>query len=262
MLSHGLCSTRLLTSLCVTIFCAPAARSFESVEGFCAPAGAQKPSTLSRNRLACEPGQGKMQLLRSPTYPKVQFAIRLKYTCNIYRNSEILTDMSKTVKHISKGRLILGIGAGWFERDYSEYGYEFGTGGERLADLERSLEIIRHRWEVDVPSPVRNPIPILIGAGGEKKTLRIAARYANRTHTFGDPGTFARKMRVLDNWCAEIGRKPLEIERSCGTQKFATDAQRDAYVKARATHLILGLGEPWDFDAVKDLVRWRDKNRP
>jgi alkanesulfonate monooxygenase SsuD/methylene tetrahydromethanopterin reductase-like flavin-dependent oxidoreductase (luciferase family) len=159
----------------------------------------------------------------------------------------------------SRGRLILGIGAGWFERDYSEYGYDFGSGVERLADLERSLEIIRHRWEVDVPSPVRNPIPILIGGSGEKKTLRIAARYANMTHTFGDPETLAHKMRVLDNWCAEIGRDPREIEHSCGTQKFATDAQRNALVKAGATHLIMGSGEPWDFDAVEDLVRWRDK---
>ncbi len=182
-------------------------------------------------------------------------------TCNTYRNPALLSDMAKTVDHISNGRLILGIGAGWFERDFSEYGYEFGTGGERLAELERSLEIILHRWEVDAPRPVRNTIPILIGGGGEKKTLRIAARYANMTHTFGDPETFAHKMRVLDNWCAEINRDPGEIERSCGTQKFATDAQRDRYVKAGATHLILGLGEPWDFDAVKDLVRWRDKRR-
>jgi probable F420-dependent oxidoreductase len=181
-------------------------------------------------------------------------------TCNTYRNPALLSDMAKTVDHISNGRLILGIGAGWFERDYSEFGYEFSSGGERLGDLERSLEIIKHRWEVDVPRPVRNPIPILIGGGGEKKTLRIAARYANMTHTFGDPETFARKMRVLDNWCAEIGRNPAEIERTCGTQKFASEALRDAYVKAGATHLIMGFDEPWDFDAVEDLVRWRDKH--
>ncbi|HEX9131115.1 MAG TPA: LLM class flavin-dependent oxidoreductase, partial [Ktedonobacteraceae bacterium] len=146
-------------------------------------------------------------------------------------------------------------------RDYEEFGYDFGTAGGRLADLERSLEIIWHRWEVDVPSPVRNPIQLLIGGGGEKKTLRIAASYANMTHTLGDPETFAHKMRVLDNWCAEIGRDPREIERSCGTQKFATDAQRDALVKAGATHLIMGMDEPWDFGAVEDLVRWRDKRR-
>ena len=180
-------------------------------------------------------------------------------TCNTYRNAALLSNMAKTVDHISNGRLILGIGAGWFERDYKEFGYDFGTAGSRLANLERSLEIIRHRWEVDVPRPVRNPIPILIGGGGEKKTLRIAARYANITHTFGDPETFAHKMRVLDNWCAEINRDPREIERSCATQKFATAAQRDALVKAGATHLIMGMDEPWDFAAVEELVRWREK---
>jgi probable F420-dependent oxidoreductase len=180
-------------------------------------------------------------------------------TCNTYRNAALLSDMAKTVDHISNGRLILGIGAGWFERDYREFGYDFGTAGSRLANLERSLEIIRHRWEVDVPRPVRNPIPILIGGGGEKKTLRIAARYANIIHTFGDAETFAHKMHVLDNWCAEINRDPREIERSCATQKFATAAQRDALVKAGATHLIMGMDEPWDFAAVEELVRWRDK---
>jgi probable F420-dependent oxidoreductase len=182
-------------------------------------------------------------------------------TCNTYRNAALLSNMAKTVDHISNGRLILGIGAGWFERDYREFGYDFGTAGSRLANLERSLEIIRHRWEVDVPSPLSNPIPILIGGGGEKKTLRIAARYANITHTFGDPETFAHKMRVLDNWCAEINRDPREIERSCATQKFATAAQRDALVKAGATHLIMGMDEPWDFDAVKQLLKWRNERQ-
>lgn len=182
-------------------------------------------------------------------------------TCNTYRNAALLSNMAKTVDHISNGRLILGIGAGWFERDYSEYGYDFGTPGSRLAALEKSLETIRHRWEVDVPQPVRN-IPILVGGGGEKVTLRITARYADMWHGFGDPETIAHKMHVLDNWCAEIGRNPHEIERCCGTQKFASDDQRDAYVAAGATHLILGMGEPWDFDAIENLVAWRNKRRP
>lgn len=179
-------------------------------------------------------------------------------TCNTYRNAALLSDMAKTVDHISNGRLILGIGAGWFERDYNEYGYEFGTAGSRLDALERSLEIIQHRWEVDVPKPTR-PIPILIGGGGEKKTLRLAAKYANITHFFADVPTYTHKMEVLDNWCAEFGRDPREIERACGTGSFASSQVRDDYVKAGATHFILGMSGTWDYDAVEDLVRWRDQ---
>lgn len=157
----------------------------------------------------------------------------------------------------SRGRLILGIGAGWFERDYREYGYEFGTAGTRLAALERSLEIIKHRWEVDRPRPTRN-IPILIGGGGERKTLRLAAKYANITHFFADVPTYAHKMQVLNDWCAEIGRDPNEIERACGTGVFASSKMRDEYVKAGATHFIMGMSGIWDENAVEDLVRWRD----
>lgn len=178
-------------------------------------------------------------------------------TCNTYRNPALLSDMAKTVDHISGGRLILGIGAGWFERDYTEYGYDFGTPGSRLAALEHSLQVIKQRWEVDVPKPLRK-IPILVGGGGEKVTLKITAKYADMWHGFGDPQQIKHKMEVLDKWCAEVGRDPNEIERGCGTQKTDSDEVRENYVKSGVTHLILGMGEPWDFQAVEKLVKWRD----
>src|SRR5579863_4857273 len=178
-------------------------------------------------------------------------------TCNTYRNPALLSDMAKTVDHISSGRLILGIGAGWFERDYSEYGYEFGTAGSRLDALEHTLQVVKHRWEVDVPKPTRK-IPILVGGGGEKKTLRITAKYADIWHSFGDPSTYAHKIEVLNNWCAEEGRDPQEIEHAVSPQG-ADAATLDAYVKAGASHFIVGLNAPWNLDRVAQVLKWRSE---
>jgi probable F420-dependent oxidoreductase len=181
-------------------------------------------------------------------------------TCNSYRNPELLADMARTVDHISDGRLILGIGAGWFERDYAEYGYDFGTPGTRLADLVQALPRIRDRWQRLNPPPTR-PIPVLVGGGGERKTLRYTAEYANIWHGFGDAATIARKSRILDEHCADVGRDPAEIERSTGVQQ-PPERAADALVEAGVTLFTVGIGGPdYDLSRVRQWVRWRDANR-
>ena len=138
---------------------------------------------------------------------RIQFGALV--TCNSYRNPELLADMARTVDHISDGRLILGIGSGWFKKDYDEYGNDFGTKGSRLRDLDAAMPRIVDRLERLDPPPTRH-IPILIGGGGEKVTLRIVAEYANVWHTFGDQETIAHKPKVLDEW----GRRSVEMPRS------------------------------------------------
>ncbi|HEU4329076.1 MAG TPA: LLM class F420-dependent oxidoreductase [Roseiflexaceae bacterium] len=177
-------------------------------------------------------------------------------TCNSYRNPNLLADMARTVDHISSGRLILGIGAGWFERDYSEYGYEFGTAPDRLRALRDSLPTITERWEKLNPPPTRK-IPILIGGGGEKVTLRLTAQYADIWHGFGPLETFKRKSEVLDNWCREQGRDPSTIERSVSPSGDEFDSLDD-YLAAGATHLIVPVGTPFDMTDVKRVLAWRD----
>jgi probable F420-dependent oxidoreductase len=179
-------------------------------------------------------------------------------TCNSYRNPELLADMARTVDHISDGRLILGIGAGWFERDYDEYGYEFGTAGSRLADLAQALPRIRSRWAKLNPAPTRE-IPILIGGGGEKKTLRYTAEHAQIWHSFGDVDTLVRKNAILDGHCADVGREPAQIERSIGVGKAPSEVA-DGLVAAGATLFTVGVGGPdYDLGLLKQWIAWRDE---
>jgi probable F420-dependent oxidoreductase len=182
-------------------------------------------------------------------------------TCNSYRNPALLTHMAKTVDHISNGRLILGLGAGWFERDYEAFGYEFGTPGTRLRDLAEALPVIRNRMALEDPPPVRSPIPLMIGGGGEKVTLKLTAQYADLWNGFGPPDRWAHKNRVLDNWCEEIGRNPAEIERTVHLEDKVEAANLDAFADAGATHLILGLGDPWDYKKVEKLLSWRESGK-
>jgi probable F420-dependent oxidoreductase len=131
-----------------------------------------------------------------------------------YRNVDLLADMARTVDHISGGRLILGLGAGWAERDYVEYGYgPMPSAGERLDEFAAALPRIRARWDRLNPAPTRR-IPLLVGGTGEQRTLRCAARHADIWHGIGDLDFLRRKAAVLDDWCAVEGRDPLVIERS------------------------------------------------
>jgi len=179
-------------------------------------------------------------------------------TCNSYRNASLLTHMAKTVDHISNGRLILGIGAGWFERDYEEFGYDFGTAGSRLRDLGETLPIIKQRMAQEDPPPVRNPIPILIGGGGEKVTLKLTAQYADLWNGFGPPETWQHKNNVLNDWCEKVGRDPAEIERTVHLEDKVDSASLDAFAEAGATHFIVGLTDPWNYQLIEKLLTWRD----
>jgi probable F420-dependent oxidoreductase len=178
-------------------------------------------------------------------------------TCNTYRNPELLADMARTVDHISDGRLILGIGAGWFQKDYDAYGYEFGTAGSRLAELGEALPRIEKRFAALNPAPTRH-IPVLIGGGGEKKTLRLVARHADIWHGFGDPEVVERKVSVLDEWCATEGRDPAEIERSTGVEG-SPEATGHKLYDLGVRLFTVGLNGPdYDLGKLRDWLAFRD----
>ena len=178
-------------------------------------------------------------------------------TCNTYRNPELLADMARTVDHISDGRLVLGIGSGWFERDYDEYGYEFGTAGTRLDALGEALPRIEARWAKLNPAPTR-AIPVLIGGGGERKTLRFTARHATIWHGFGRPDTIARKHGVLDDWCTQLGRDPGEIERSCGVEGDPAELGEQLHALGTRLFTVSTGGPDFAMSEVADWVAWRD----
>jgi probable F420-dependent oxidoreductase len=182
-------------------------------------------------------------------------------TANSYRNPNLLADMARTIDHISGGRFILGLGSGWNQRDYEEYGYPFGTAASRLRDFDRDMPIIRDRLSKLNPAPIQNPLPILIGGGGEKVTLRIVAQHATMWNGQGDPEVVGHKNRILDEWCEKVGRDPKEIER---TAQISGDqlARADEYLAQGITHLIChAKGPDYDLTPLHTLLAWRDRNQ-
>ena len=183
--------------------------------------------------------------------------------CNSYRNPNLLADMARTVDRISGGRVVLGVGSGWFQRDYDEYGYRFGTAVDRLKDLETSLGLIRSRLGQLVPPPARR-MPILIAGSGEKRTLRLVAEHADGWHAgFPDaPSELEPKVAALRGWCERVGRDPAEIEWGVGVEPEDLDRflEQDAatYVEMGFTQFTLGFNGPaWTVDAAPRGLRGR-----
>jgi probable F420-dependent oxidoreductase len=180
--------------------------------------------------------------------------------CNSYRNPELLADAHRTIDHISGGRAILGIGAGWFQRDYDEYGYEFGTAPDRLRELKAALPRIKDRIAKLNPPPL-GKLPILIGGSGPKVTLKLVAEYGDMWHSFGDAEAYKSKNEILLQHCQDVGRDESEIERTWGIQADNLD-DADSLVEAGITHLIIGIGgdgSNYDLSALRELAAWRDR---
>jgi probable F420-dependent oxidoreductase len=177
--------------------------------------------------------------------------------CNSYRNADLQADMARTIDHISGGRFIFGTGSGWFEKDYDNYGYEFGTVGERLDALAENLPRIEARWKVLNPPPTRH-IPVLIGGGGEKKTLRIVAKHADIWHSFSDAETLTRKLGILGEHCDAVGRNIDDIEISTEL-RTRTEAEADEQLELGVTTFTIGItGPEYDLATVKKWIAWRD----
>lgn len=152
-------------------------------------------------------------------------------TCMGYRNPMYLAKVAATVDVISGGRTEMGIGAGWYEHEWNAYGYGFPPAEERLAMLTDGVEIMRRAWSEGVatfageqyqvdgaicqPQPLQSGgIPLWIAGGGEKRTLRLAARYATCTNFDGTLDVFRHKSEVLSDHCRDLGRNFDEITRS------------------------------------------------
>ncbi|MEO8289337.1 MAG: LLM class F420-dependent oxidoreductase [Chloroflexota bacterium] len=153
-------------------------------------------------------------------------------TCNSYRPPSLLAKMASTVDVLSHGRLDFGIGAGWYEHEYRAYGYDFPDGPERLKMLREALQIIHAMWKDDYatfegkyyqvsgainePKGVQKPhIPIWVGGGGEKVTLKLVAQYADACNIGGiDPDVYRHKFSVIKEHCENVGRDYESIIRS------------------------------------------------
>ena len=151
-------------------------------------------------------------------------------TGNTYRNPTLLAKEITTLDVVSGGRAILGVGAGWFELEHKQLGFEFGSFTERFEKLEEALQIILpmthgerptfsgkwYRTENAINEPrYRSHIPVMLGGSGERKTFRLAAQYADHLNIIANMDELPGKLRALNERCREAGRDPATLETSC-----------------------------------------------
>ena len=187
---------------------------------------------------------------------------------NTYRHPAVLANMAATLDRLNGGRTVLGLGSGWQQNEHEAYGIEYGTAGSRLKMLDEACQIIKGLFENDYfdfkgefyeihgaplePKPLQGSMPLMIGGGGEKVTLKIAAKYADEWNVWGNVDTLVRKMSILDQHCEGLNRNPESIERSAVALLFLSD--NDAYLKrvresAPADRSIIG-----GINEVRDIV--------
>src|SRR3954470_1652667 len=164
--------------------------------------------------------------------------------CAPYRNPGLLAKITSNIDVISGGRLIWGVGAGWYEHEFTGYGYEFPKAADRIRLMRETVEIVKAMWsEPDVsyegkhftlagaqcdPKPLQQPHPeILIGGGGEQLTLRVVARLADRSNFGGKPEEYAHKTEVLQRHCKDVGRDYDESEKTWSPEVFVRETEKE-----------------------------------
>lgn len=202
----------------------------------------------------------------APVVPRLRLGTLV--TGNTYRHPAVLAKMAATLDHISGGRVVLGLGSGWQENEHEQYGIPFYTVRERLDRLDEACSVIKSLFTNESsdfdgrfyelrgaslePKPVQQPLPLMIGGGGEKVTLKITAKHADEWNVWGTVDTLKHKMAILDQHCADVGRDPKAIQRSAVALLFmSNDESFIASMKGREMAQATIIGSPSE---VKDIV--------
>lgn len=189
-----------------------------------------------------------------------------------YRNPALVAKQATTLDVITKGRAILGIGAAWYDVEHEGLGFDFPPVRERMERLEEAVQILRAMFQEEAPSfdgrhyrikearNVPRPVqeggpPIMIGGGGERRTLRIVAKHADICNLFGDPDTIRHKLDVLRGHCEEVGRNYDVIVKSRLATLIITENEEQTAAMREQTARITARGTSWSFGTEKEIVQ-------